>query len=265
MGIDPKTAFVRLFGDTARYHHRGRVFEDLITCASISVENSWLKCESLEKEYLEVIGRYERADVERFPQLFGMIIEGVSLKSDFLGSLFMELELGSTHMAQFFTPYEVSRLMAQIELVDVEKHFQDQDFITVAEPACGAGGMMIAVADVLQERGFNPQKAMWAHCTDVDALAARLCYLQLSLLGIPGAVVVGNALTLQQRRVMLTPMHHMGMWQYRLARRRSDAGMVEAPEAVSAVIEGLQTIRPSRPVGQMSMFDIVAPSGNTGT
>ncbi|MGP0897066.1 SAM-dependent DNA methyltransferase, partial [Serratia sp. CY83726] len=40
---------------------------------------------------------------------------------------------------------------------------------------------------------------------DIDPVAARMCYIQLSLLGIPARVVIGNSLTLKYQREMYTP------------------------------------------------------------
>lgn len=50
----------------------------------------------------------------------------------------------------------------------------------------------------------------------IDATAAHMCYLQLSLLGIPAEVVIGNTLTLAVRRTYRTPMWYVGNWQGRL-------------------------------------------------
>ena len=71
---------------------------------------------------------------------------------------------------------------------------------------CGAGGMVIACANVLINQGYNPQKHMIAVCTDIDEVAARMCYLQLALLGVPAIVNIGNSLTLEVRQTLYTPM-----------------------------------------------------------
>jgi len=42
--------------------------------------------------------------------------------SDILGALYMMLDLGNSDSGQFFTPYEVSRLMAGINMTSVQ-HF----------------------------------------------------------------------------------------------------------------------------------------------
>lgn len=78
-------------------------------------------------------------------------------------------------------------------------------YITLDEPTCGAGGMVIAAAKVLLDRGYNPQTQLLVQCTDLDPVAARMCYVQLSLLGIPACVRVGNSLSQRITHEMYTP------------------------------------------------------------
>ncbi|MNE83944.1 hypothetical protein D3C80_1808070 [compost metagenome] len=78
--------------------------------------------------------------------------------------------------------------------------------------------MVIAFAQALTEQGINPQQTLFARCTDVDATAAQMCYLQLSYLGIPAEVITGNSLTLDARRVFRTPFWYLGGWEQRLHR-----------------------------------------------
>ena len=53
----------------------------------------------------------------------------------------MELGLPDKHKGKFFTPYPVAQLMAQL----VFKGFRLKDgYETVNDPACGAGGLLIA-------------------------------------------------------------------------------------------------------------------------
>lgn len=140
---------------------------------------------------------------------------------DFLGQIFMSLEIGSSEMGQFFTPYSLSRLMARLTAGDARQQLEKAPFIMLDEPAAGAGSMVIAFAEVLLEQGINPQQALFARCTDIDATAAHMCYLQLSYLGIPAEVVIGNTLTLETRRIFRTPLWYLGNWSQRLRERRA--------------------------------------------
>ncbi|MDC9715047.1 MAG: hypothetical protein PSN36_04415 [Gammaproteobacteria bacterium] len=79
--------------------------------------------------------------------------------------------------------------------------------------------------------GHNPADKLWVQCTDIDRLAALMCYVQLSLWHVPAQVVVGNSLTLETREVFYTPAHYMGSWDMRLNLRTSKELIVENNQA----------------------------------
>lgn len=87
----------------------------------------------------------------------------------------------------------------------------------------GAGCMVLAFADVLQKAGWPPHRYLWVSATDIDPLAAGMAYIQLSLCGIAGEVVVGNTLVNERRRILYTPGHYLGGWPVRLSSRHFQA------------------------------------------
>jgi hypothetical protein len=140
--------------------------------------------------------------------------------------VFGELELGNAARGQFFTPFAVCRLMADLTIGDgnaMREQIERQGFVTVMEPAVGAGAMVIALAMAMQAAGFNYQQHLHVTAIDVDPRAAHMAYLQFSLLHIPAVVLVGNALTLEEREVFHTPAHVMGAWSFRLRDRATPA------------------------------------------
>jgi hypothetical protein len=148
---------------------------------------------------------------------------------DILGGLYMELELGNDNTGQFFTPPEISLMMAQMLYGDQLREI-DQPFITLSEPACGAGGMVLAFAKVMMSHGYNPAYKLWVQCTDIDRVAALMCYLQLSLWHIPAEVVVGNTLMLEVREVFYTPAHYLNGWDMRLHYQKTKELITSTPE-----------------------------------
>ncbi|NDL64238.1 N-6 DNA methylase [Acerihabitans arboris] len=214
--VNYKNRFISLFNETARYHHRLRVFRDFITLAAASIHNGIRFDEMLEQEYRETIRHYEATDADRMAQLLAEVVMGLENEGgDFLGSLFMQLELGDAGRGQFFTPMSVSRMMAEIQMADVEKLLEEKPYITVYEPACGSAGMLLAIAEVIKDKGFNPARCLWVSCTDIDSVASGMAYIQLSLMGIAGEVVTGNALSGERRRIMYTPVHWLENWPMR--------------------------------------------------
>lgn len=215
--IDHEKAFISLFNQTARYHHRHQVFEDFVSCSVIALQNALSFCEKREQKYLRIVARYEKPDVVSMAKLLAHVVNGLEDKpGDFLGRIFMQLEMGDKYRAQFFTPWSVGVMMARMQLGDVRETFREKPFITLREPACGAGCMVLAFADVLREAGYAPHRYLWVSATDIDPLAAGMTYIQFSLCGIASEVVIGNSLNDERRRILLTPGHYMGNWSYRL-------------------------------------------------
>ena len=235
--------FVRAFNGIARHRHRYEVFRDFVTLSALSVQNAMRdfmpadRYQALENQYLATVKRYGKDEATEFARLFARVVFLLNAEPrDILGQLYMELGLGNTNTGQFFTPPEVSELMARMTYGDELKAIT-RPFITLCEPACGAGGMILAFVKVMLSHGHNPAQRLWVQAIDVDRTAALMCYLQMSLWHIPGAVVVGNSLSLEVREVFYTPAHYLGMWGYRLKRQEEERGKAEHGNATPALMQ----------------------------
>lgn len=222
-------------------HDMYRVFSDSVEMMALAMANGCdpSRREIREARYLEIVRHYEREEVleicTALPRL-AMAMEAE--RADYLGEVFMQLELGSDFRGQFFTPYEVSRFMARLTLAgDVEGRFAERWYVTIHEPAVGAGGMVIAMADELHRRGVNYQRHCHVTCIDVDARAVHMAYIQLSLIGMPAIVIHGNALTEDAREYWYTPMHILGGWSQKL---RESATTHQPSAAEPAALPGGQ-------------------------
>jgi len=128
---------------------------------------------------------------------------------DFLGAMFMELELGNKWRGQFFTPYNLCKVIA--ELTYSPEQYKG-GVVTLDEPAVGAGAMVIAKCEVLEERGVNFQHKLRVVAQDVDWMTFCMAYIQLSLIGCQAHVIHGNSLSLEAKDVWCTPMAMMHGW-----------------------------------------------------
>lgn len=223
--MDYQSEFIRSFNKFSGKHRRDQVFSDFVIMASASLHNAVAPSDELEDEYMQVVKKYDRAELEKFAELLAFVVNGLEQRvCDFLGELYMSLELGNARAGQFFTPWHISKMMAMISYGG-ELASMDKEFITLSDPACGAGCMPIAFVEVMREAGHNPQQKLWVQCWDIDSTTARMCFIQLALLHIPAEIVIGNSLTMEVRRVMRTPAHHLGFWSSRLkAHQFDDAG-----------------------------------------
>lgn len=112
----------------------------------------------------------------------------------------MTAEFGNKYAGQFFTPYCISALAARttVSRECVETALAEGHPLQLLEPASGAGCMVMAVADYLQEEGFELSKALFATLIDVDPLCMQMGFLQVCCKGIPAVCVHGNSLSLEE-------------------------------------------------------------------
>lgn len=217
--------FIKIFNGIAPQKHRYAVFSDFITMAAISLRNALHKDEKLETEYMGLIANYTKEEAQNIAHLLGELVMLLEAEpKDVLGQIYMNLDLGNSNTGQFFTPSEISLLLAKL-IHGAELESLDTDFITLSEPACGAGGMVLAFVNVMIENGHNPAKSMWVQCVDVDRIAALMCYIQLTLWHVPAQVIVGNSLSLDVQEIWYTPAHYMEFWNVKLQRREQEEAL----------------------------------------
>lgn len=223
---------LKLFDAHCYRHDRYTLFSDCMELIAISISNSVdsRSRETREARYLEIVGRYEQPTIEMFPRVFGEITMALEeAPGDVLGSIFTALEIHNKNRGQFFTPYPVCQMMAQVTLgdaKDAQALIDDKGFVSAMEPACGAGAMVIALAEAMRAAGINYQRHLHVTAIDIDQRAVHMAYIQFSLLHIPAHVIVGNSLSNEIREHWFTPSHILGGWGARLA---SQERSVEQP------------------------------------
>lgn len=184
-----------------------------------------------EKEYLKLISKYSPEEQAIFPRLCADTVAALDAnpEQDFLGDLYMSLELGNHWKGQFFTPYSLCQAMSEITISDAASRAEKNGWTSVHDPACGAGATLIAAAHSLQRSGVPYLQKVLFVGQDVDYVAAMMCYIQLSLLGCAGYICVGNTLTnpmtghplFPQKRegqdLWFMPMFFSSEWAFRRA------------------------------------------------
>ncbi|MGG2041480.1 MULTISPECIES: N-6 DNA methylase [unclassified Burkholderia] len=245
---DPHQAeLVKLIKQFGYAHPPATVFADFVEMAAIALSNRVDKpqFDTREKRYLDIVGKYKPAEVQLFARMFGELTLSFEHRlgvddalppgtlpcpgnlTDVLGETYMMMGIGNDRAGQFFTPYSVSRLMAGIAIGGRSDVIEREGFMRMQEPACGAGGMVIATADALLSVGHNYQETMHATCIDIDARCVHMTYVQLAMMHVPAIVVHGNALTGKVSDMWYTPAHILGGWRSKLRLRRQADAMRE--------------------------------------
>lgn len=144
---DHQKNFLKIFNSLTGKHSRWEIWEDFVTLTAIEISNSTDKVNAPErtKMYQTIVSKYSAKEREGMAEMLGEVIMGMEQNpdQDFLGSLYMMCELGNSHAGQFFTPYDVCRCMAEITF-DPKLHPDMEGFISVSDPACGAGATLLA-------------------------------------------------------------------------------------------------------------------------
>lgn len=154
-------------------------------------------------------------------ELFAIIVMALERnpEQDFLGSLFQTLELHNHWNGQFFSPYSISQLMAETQMTNIPETIREKGYISVSDPACGAGSLLIAFANAVRKRKINYQDHVFFVAQDVDLVAGLMCYIQLSLLGCSGMVIIGDTLARPgihpENDIWYMPMYYEQIWVYR--------------------------------------------------
>ncbi len=206
----PVSQFMKLLNGIDRSKRRSEVFFDfceLAFCALAKNACPWPdRREALEAQYMDVVRRYrDKDDIRKMPELLALTVKQVAVGGcDFLGAVAGEVGALDAKLGQFFTPYDVSRLMAEINLSNASQIIEQKGFITVSEPAAGAGCMVIAVADVFERAGFDPARHLWVEATDLSVQMYYLSFIQISLRGIAGRVIRGDTLRMEMQQFAYT-------------------------------------------------------------
>lgn len=268
-------------------YSRWEIWQDFVTMAAISISNmvDIAHREEREKDYLARAKKYRKEDLDAIASMLGAVVTGMedNPNQDFLGEMYMGLDLGNDNAGQFFTPYHVCHLMAEMSAGDnLAAKLEERGWVSVNDPCCGGGALLLAFANVCREKGINYQTSVLFVAQDLDPTVAMMCYIQLSLMGCAGYVKIGNSLTdpltchgnndlfpVGDENLWYTPMYFRDVWHYRRLWAQMDAlltpMMAKTPDALPAqvAVPGVAIAAPTVPdppdlreneVGQLTLF-----------
>lgn len=234
-----KKRFMNGFRILCRSRHSYTVWSDCMALFGISIANSsicMLKEKEpfksvytkREKEYLNIINRYDRKEQKLFPQMLALIVEELEQNpnQDLLGELYMLLNISNKNAGQFFTPYDVCKTMSNVTFnrKELGKTIHKKGYASVYDCACGAGATLISASEQCKEmfKKYNYQNHMYFVGQDVDITCVYMCYIQLALHGLAGYVIHGNTLMKPEpelpkdlENIYFTPIWFSDVWTMR--------------------------------------------------
>lgn len=193
---------VKLFNQLSGSRSLWQVFNDCIEMFALSIQNIFCFNQTFEKNknrYKGITKNYSESEIETIVKIFAEITNALEANSfqDFLGDLYMQLDMGSSALGQFFTPYAVSYATAEVVFDDkkTRDRIEKNGYITLYEPCVGGGANVIAFCEVLKNHGYNYQKQCIVVCQELSRLTAMMCYTALSLMGCAAVIKIGDTLT----------------------------------------------------------------------
>ena len=173
--------FQKLFSTLCDRHSAWEVWSDFINLAAITISNAVDRQgkdhDERENLYTQIIQRYIKAEQAVMPELFDLMVTALDENpdQDFLGEMFMVLELGNHWKGQFFTPYCICEAMARMQVERAEEIVAEKGWVSVFDCACGAGALLIAARNELARRNVPYTTAPPRSCATFSCLcwAAR--------------------------------------------------------------------------------------------
>lgn len=203
--------FVKLVDELTRIGLRhSEVFDDFLELAFCALAKGThfptsKTALSLEERYMRRVNARDKEYIRKMPRLLALSQIALARGGcDFLGAVSGELGALNGQAGQYFTPFEVCKLMATLTMPDRSKPLNKEGYIAIHEPACGAGAMIIAATDVLVGNGIDLGDIIF-EATDISHAAYKMAYIQLSLRGVPARVFNGNTLTNEVWDFQFTP------------------------------------------------------------
>lgn len=179
-----------------------------ITATSLAAQLDPIHFTEREERYEELVSHMKPEIITTYARMFALlylaIFENENEPCDVLGQIFHESCLNSVRNGQIFTPDDVCRLMAS--LTNPINEFANQQYpITISDPTCGSGNMIIAAVWYMKQKKFDFKHKSLFIAQDNDIRCVWMTYIQLTLYHIPAVVIHGDSLSMENWSQWYTP------------------------------------------------------------
>lgn len=224
------------------------IVSDFFELSAISIRNTVDLRPSLrqkyEERYLQTAKHYNSDQLQKFGQALAIFkdeiakaVDGNTAFADWAGEIYMESKTSNSNLGQFFTPYNVSKVIAlcglDISGIKAKLAADPDTIITLHEPTCGGGGLIVAAIEELHRQKINYAWNVFIDCGDIDSRCVHMTYLVLSLLGVPAVVRKGDALMLEYTENWFTPAYIFAYSHF--AKRIAKGGYPQSPVVVKSI------------------------------
>lgn len=203
-----KQQLVNEIRSLAQYYGLNQVFTTFLelTALCLSIEADPMSQSERLQRYNDMVADMDAETVSAYARMEVYLIEEVQRTKDcpydILGEIFMSLGLSNEWNGQFFTPDHICRMMAKLVGADL---LPERGSITINEPTCGSGAMVLGAVHAMKEKGLDCQSHALFVAQDIDIRCVWMAYIQLWLYEIPAVVIHGDTLAMKEWSRWYTP------------------------------------------------------------
>ena len=228
--------FRKLLGSLSRQNDLHRTFNAFVRLAACT-----LAAQTREAEYLEEAKYWEKPDLELLSKALGTLILEMESRpfEDVLGGYYMEFALSSKGQqwgGEFHTPKTICDLMAKMMVGDLASVPEDH-LITVCEPACGAGAMILSLAEACPP---EVRRRLRVTAIDISRTACDMTFINTTLWGIPTRVIHGNSISLECWAAW-SNIHYIAPWLPYAMRPQAPEAQEQGQPPKPAEVERIKT------------------------
>jgi type I restriction-modification system DNA methylase subunit len=230
----PPSDFRKILDRVAHRYDTRRVFDGFIRLAACAVA-----AQTREVEYLEEAKRWQKPELVLFSEALGALVLEMETRpfEDLIGRYYMEFALsnkGQQWNGEFHTLKPICDMMARM-LINPES-FPAEGPITVCEPACGAGAMILSVGEA-----YPPEirRRLRVTAIDINRTACDMAFINTTLWGVPTRVIHGNSLS-NEYWAAWSNIHYIAPWLPFALRSQAPEAMEQGEPPKPAEVERIQ-------------------------
>jgi type I restriction-modification system DNA methylase subunit len=202
----PPSDFRKILERLAHGQDTYRVFDAFVRFAACA-----LAAQTREAEYLEEAKRWKRDELGLFAQALGSLVREMESEpfTDLIGGYYMEFALSSKGQqwnGEYHTPKPICDMMARMAFDPGSLPAEGP--ITVCEPACGAGAMILSVGEACPP---EVRRRLRVTAIDINRTACDMAFINTTLWGIPTRVIHGNTLS-SEYWAAWSNIHYIAPW-----------------------------------------------------
>lgn len=180
-----------------------------LMATSLSAQMDPFSASQREKRYEDMVSGLTKDVVSNYARMCALMYLAVKEHEDdprdILGAIYHELRLNNEWNGQYFTPDNICRMMAMLLNPVDEDTVKRNGYITINEPTCGSGTMVIGAIWAMKQSSFDYRSKSFFVAQDIDIRCVWMAYIQLCLYQIPAVVIHGNTLTMEEWSRWYTP------------------------------------------------------------